>query len=108
MKNAIFLLNEELEKLFPEDQKQFEINWPKIMYGLMYATKVNSGARSGEIRALRWDCVLWEINALKIIKQIDSMNDLTDPKGGKICAVLLPQRTNDYIDILLLIWIMKI
>jgi len=87
------LSSRELNILFPYNRKDFEKVWPILWHGILYALAVSSGMRSGELRALRWDAVIWDPGGVLVLQAITRDNIVGEPKGRDGRSILLPDRT---------------
>ncbi len=92
------LTREELDKAFPADMEKFKRIWPKTMYGVLFHTIVCSSMRNGEVRALTWDRIVWDVDGkgtvggIRIMKAIDTLGRTVDPKKKEIRGVLIPNK----------------
>jgi len=84
---------EELDILFPENFLQFQDRWPNYKYGAMFCLMSSSGMRLGEVRALQWHSVLWDIPGLLIVQAVKADGSIGPTKGKEKRGVLLPART---------------
>jgi len=89
----IKLSNEDIETLFPQTLEQWRRVWPVEMYGVLFAVMLSAGLRIGEVRALRWGSVLWQVRAIAVTAQIGKFGEESVPKKREVRGVLLPRRT---------------
>ena len=87
------LTDKELEALFPADPAQFDEIWPEFQYGVMFALMVSSGMRPGEVRALEWSSVIFDIPAVLIVRAIDASDHIGPTKGKERRGAIVPERT---------------
>ena len=97
-KRRDILTPEELQVLFPQDMDRFRKIWPIPYHGILYALKVSSGMRSGEIRAAPWAAIIWEYSGILILRAFSDDGVIILPKGKSSTpqrqrAVILPERT---------------
>lgn len=90
----------ELQALFPRDEAELLAIWKLPKYATAFLVLASTGIRSGELRALRWADVLWDLRALHIARaakegaRIGGLKTAT-PGHPDDRVVLLPARTLD-------------
>jgi len=83
----------DIEKLFPDDPAAFTAAWPMFSDGVMFATALSAGLRSGELRALKWQDINWQLSGILIQRALSIKQVLGPPKGKEYRAVPIPERT---------------
>ena len=89
------LTGEDIEKLFPVDPEAFRKVWPQFFNGVMFATALSAGLRSGELRALQWCDMAWELSGILVQRALSIKQVIGPPKGKEYRAVPVPARTLD-------------
>jgi len=89
---------EELQILFPKDEQALLLVWKRYDLAALYFLLLTSGIRSGEARALLWNSVLWDEQAILIIKAGKAGNIVGIPKGGEKQGIIVPSRTLDLLN----------
>ena len=84
---------EEMKKLFPVNYDDAIMVWKEPKYYTLLFLMVSSGMRSGEVRALKWEDVLWKDSGIVITKAIKNSGKVGTVKERKEKIVRLPQRT---------------
>ena len=104
------LSNEELEALFPDDEKELTSIWKRpddmrkerdeiaLMFGTMFCLMVSTGMRSGESRALSEEQAILSHSGLIIDRAVDSrgligMLKMETEEDVRSRAVLIPEKT---------------
>ena len=85
----------ELRKLFPKDRDKLLNVWKELKFATLFTVLATTGIRSGEVRALTWDCVLWDDQAILILKSVKADGHIGDPKNREKRAILVLQKTID-------------
>jgi len=89
------LTNEELENLFPENPCLFHVAWPNQKIGTIFCLMASTGMRTGEIQALQWSAILWDIPGVLIVRAVKADRSIGEPKAKEKRGILLPERTVD-------------
>ncbi len=88
----------ELQILFPKDDKELLLVWKRYDLAAMYFLMLTSGIRSGEARALLWKSVLLDEQAILIVQAVKGGNEIGIPKGGDKRGIIVPSRTIDLLN----------
>jgi len=89
----------DVKKLFPADEAELLQVWKYPLWAAMHYLMLTTGMRVGEVAAVEWEDVLWEIPAVVIRRAVKADGSIGLPKSGRPRAALLPGRTRD-----LLLW----
>ena len=89
-KKKIPINHEDLYKLFPISDEQFNKIWPNSFWGTMFLLMVSSGMRSGEARALQWKHIQWEMGAILVVQGLSNSDDVKSTKSGYGRGVYVP------------------
>jgi integrase len=92
-KERDILTDDDIEKLFPDDDNEFKKIWYEFQDGTMFATMLSAGLRSGEVRALQWMDIDFGLSGIYIRRALNIKQILGDPKGKEIRAIPIPGRT---------------
>lgn len=87
------LADDDIQKLFPDDRGKFDNVWPYFPDGVMFATMLSAGLRSGEARALQWVDVDFELSGLYIRQAFNISMQIGPPKGQEYRAIPIPDKT---------------
>jgi integrase len=87
------LTPDDIEKLFPLDAVKFKKVWPVFSDGVMFATMLSAGLRSGEARALQWMDIDFGLSGIYVRRALNIKQVLGEPKGKEIRAIPIPLRT---------------
>ena len=80
--------------LFPENINLFKKLWGnRYNLGVFCALAYSSGMRSGELRALRWPAVKWDLSSLVVVVTIDCDEKINIPKANSARAIPIPKWT---------------
>jgi integrase len=83
---------DDLGLLFPAEDAALTATWGSLFYASLFLTMAATGARPGEIRALRWGRVRWDIPAILITEAISFSGEITQPKANEQRGIPLPAR----------------
>lgn len=83
---------EELAALFPRDTERLLAIWDRGHHAVAYLLMATTGMRIGEVCALTWNCIRWEIPAVLILRAVKADGTIGPPKNGRPRSALLPQR----------------
>lgn len=84
---------EELRALFPVGQEELVRIWGGLRNAAAYMLMATAGMRVGEVCALAWGAIRWEIPAVLILRAVKAEGEIGLPKNGKPRSALLPSRT---------------
>lgn len=84
---------EELALLFPPAREDLVRIWGSARQAVAYLLMATTGMRIGEVCALRWEHVRFDIPAVLIVRAIKRDGSIGPPKNGKPRSALLPART---------------
>ncbi len=83
----------ELGVLFPREAEELLKIWEYTRNAALFMILATTGIRSGEVRALRWNCVFGESSSLLITKAVKLDQQIGETKTEIDRVVLLPGRT---------------
>ena len=83
----------EIKQLFPKDEVELLHIWKRLYFAALYYLMLTSGLRSGEIRALLWAHIIWNMSGILVQLAVKADNTIGLPKSNEIRGVLLPERT---------------
>lgn len=83
---------EELALLFPPAREDLVRIWGSARQAVAYFLMATTGMRIGEVCALRWEHVRFDIPAVLIVQAIKRDGSIGAPKNGKPRSALLPAR----------------
>jgi integrase len=86
---------DELRLLFPAARDELVKVWGAPQWGVAFLLMATTGMRVGEVCALLWQHVRWEIPAVIIIQSVKTGGEIGPPKSGRPRAALLPARAVD-------------
>ncbi len=81
---------EETKILFPRDDDELLRIWKDFYWGSMFCLMTSTGMRSGEVRALRWKHILWNIKWVLIQRAVKKEGVIGMPKNGTDREAPLP------------------
>ncbi len=84
---------DELKLLFPEDRKKLLHIWKDLRWAALFNLLAATGIRSGEVRALIWKNVLWDLKGILILKAVKSDGTIGDPKKKEKRGIFLQLKT---------------
>ncbi len=84
---------EEMKKIFPIDNNAALKVWMTQKYHTLLFLIISSGMRSGEVRALTWEDVIWEDSGILITKAVKNTGAIGTVKEKKEKFVRVPNRT---------------
>ena len=84
---------DEMKKIFPIDNKAALKIWSNQKYHTLLFLIVSSGMRSGEVRALKWDDIMWDDSGILITKAVKNTGAIGTVKEKKEKFVRVPNRT---------------
>ena len=91
-KRDVFTL-EEIKSLFPKDEERLLELWRHPKWATMYFLMLTTGMRVGEIGALLWKHVVWDLPGVLILQAIKADGSIGPPKSSDVRGVLIPDRT---------------
>jgi len=83
---------EELHLLFPEDREKLVYVWKQERFAVAYTLLACTGMRVGEVCALLWRHISFEIPAVMIVQAVKADHTVGPPKNGRPRSALLPTR----------------
>lgn len=83
---------EELAVLFPREMDKLVTVWGQDRWAVAYLLMATTGMRVGEVCALTWNCIRWEIPAVIILRAVKADRTIGPPKNGRPRSALLPER----------------
>jgi len=84
---------EEIGMLFPADRDKMLAIWGQPRWAVAYFIMLSTGMRVGEVCALLWGHIRWEIPAVLILQAVKADGLVGKPKNGHERSALLPKRT---------------
>ena len=84
----------EIKLLFPTDEEELKQIWEDQFWWTLFLFIITTGARSGEVRALKWKNVLIDRSIVLISDSVKSDRTIGRPKSGDVRGVILPERTH--------------
>lgn len=84
---------EELALLFPPDRANLVRVWGSGRQAVAYTLMATTGMRVGEVVALRWEHIRWDIPAVLIVQAVKREGVIGPPKNGRPRSALIPSRT---------------
>jgi integrase len=85
----------ELQALFPRSRDELVAVWGAAHWAVAYLLMATTGMRVGEVCALLWEHVRWQIPAVLIVQAVKADGTIGAPKSGRPRAALLPARAVD-------------
>ncbi len=86
---------QELKQLFPSDQERLLEIWKHLKWAALFNLLAATGIRSGEIRALRWSSVLWEMKAILVLQAVKADGTIGEPKTKAQRGIFIPNMAMD-------------
>ncbi len=94
-KKRDILTLEELKILFPKSEKDLLKLWKTPKWVALFFVLASTGIRCGEVRALQWKHIAWDLSGLFLELAVKSDGSISLPKANEIRVILLPSRTID-------------
>lgn len=85
----------DIKQLFPDDKSKLLQIWEHLKWATAYYTMLTTGMRTGEVSALRWCDILWDIPGILILRAVTADNAIGETKAKEKRGVLIPKRTKD-------------
>ncbi len=95
---------QEIKALFPKEREKLVKVWGTYYWATLFYLALTAGLRSGEIRALLWRHVVWDLKGLLILQavkasgKIESILKMGDEQSPDHRSVLLPKRTLEMLE----------